>query len=353
MSSVKKIAEMAQVSVATVSRVMHQSDKVRPEKRRRVEEVMQALGITANDLVRSAKTDAQVVGVVVPDLTNIFFSEVIAGIQDVAKSLDISVFVCNTQEDDQTEIHYLRLLKEAHVRGIIITPASDDDDSVNNEYLHLLNSMKIPIVLLDRDVKYAHYDAVFIDNVRGAYEATHLLLKNGHDRIALIAGPLNTKPGRDRLQGYREAFLAQGKTADETLIFYGDFSIASGRACTSKILEKHPDVTAIFSTNNLMTLGCLDTLTKAHKKIPQNISVIGFDEMVTLEMLGIYLTVVDRPTGEMGRQAMKLLAKAIGRKGSGVPRRVTLMPELKLRGSEKLCREAEREAQKSEGGSTE
>lgn len=338
--NVRKIAKRAQVSTATVSRVIHQSDKVKPSTRERVEAAMQEMGLNPEELIRSAKTDTRIIGVLVPDLTNMFFVEMIQGIEDVAKDCGISLFICHTKESDQNEIHYLRLLKEARVCGIIITPTSDDDDSVNNEYLNLLSSMNIPIVLVDRDVKYSRYDGVFIDNERGAFEATNLLLENGHTRIALISGPLNTTPGRDRMQGYRSAFARMQRPVDEELIFYGDFSIASGETLTREILQRHPDVTAIFPVNNMMTLGCLAALRKAGYSVPEDMAVVGFDRVDTLDMLGIPLSVVGRPTREMGQQAMKLLSKQLAGRRSTVARRITLMPELCVNGSEKyFCSE--------------
>jgi LacI family transcriptional regulator len=339
MSSVKKIAEIAGLSVATVSRVMHQSDSVKPETRRRVEEAMKLLDVTSNDLVRNTKTNSNLIGVVVPDLANSFFTEVISGIHEVASKLNFDYFVCNTKENSQTELRYLRLLKEAHVKGIIIAPVSDDHESESNKYLQLLSSMNISIVLVDRDIKYSNYDGVFINNVRGAFDVTSNLLENGHRRIAIIAGPQNTLPGRERLQGYKEAFAVAGMKVDENLIFYGDFSIESGAKFTREIINKHSDVTAVFPVNNLMTLGCIDTLMRAGLKIPNDISVVGFDRIMAFEIIGINLTFVARPTYEMGAQTMKLLAKAIQRKSTGVPTRIILMPELNIRGSEKKLRD--------------
>lgn len=342
--NVRIIARKAGVSTATVSRVIHRSDSVRPETRQRVEEAMASLGLDPADLVRGAKSGSRVIGVIIPDLSNIFFAKVIGGIEPTARELGYSLFICNSSNSDQEEIHLLRLLQKARVSGIIITPNSDDDDSINNEYLNLLSNMRIPIVLVDRDVKYSNLDGVFIDNRRGAFEATRLLLENGHRQIATICGPMDTVPGRDRLGGYRDAFAAAGLPVNERLIFSGNFSVESGEEGTRSILRHHPEVTAIFPANNLMTLGCLSVLTQAGRRIPEDMAVVGFDNMETLEMLGISLTVVDRSTQEMGRQAMKLLARAMNpkKKESRPARRIILTPQLIIRGSERNCRQKER-----------
>lgn len=351
--NVRIIARRAGVSTATVSRVIHKSDSVRPETRRRVEEAMAGLGLDPADLVRGAKSGNKIIGVIIPDLSNIFFAKVIDGIEPAAQDLGYSLFICNSRNSDQQEIHFLRLLQKAQVSGIIITPNSDDDDSINNEYLNLLSNMRIPIVLVDRDVKYSNLDGVFIDNRRGAFEATRLLIENGHRRIATICGPMDTVPGRDRLGGYRDAFAAAGLRVDESLIFSGNFSVESGQEGTRSILRHHPDVTAIFPANNLMTLGCLSVLNQTGRRIPEDMAVVGFDNMESLEMLGVSLTVVDRSTQEMGRQAMKLLARLMEhrQKERSPARRIILTPKLIIRGSERRCRRGEEEREENEGNS--
>lgn len=148
-SNVRIIARKAGVSAATVSRVIYKSDSVRPETRKRVEEAISDLGLDPGDLVRGAKSRGKVIGVIIPDLSNTFFPQVIGGIEPVARELGYNLFICNSDGSDQEEIHFLRLLQKAQVSGIIITPNSDDDDSINNEYLNLLSNMRIPIVLVD------------------------------------------------------------------------------------------------------------------------------------------------------------------------------------------------------------
>lgn len=332
---VREIAARANVSVATVSRVLHQSENVKPETRRRVEAAMEELGITAGELVRGTKRDSRTVGILVPDLSNPFFVELIQGIEERAAQSGIQTVICHTRDSDKTEIQYLRLLKELHISGIIITPVSDDDDNLNNEYLNLLSNMKIPVVLMDRDVKYTKHAGVFIDNAYGAFEATKLLLENGHREIAFISGPLNTVPGRGRKKGYCSAFEYMNLPVREELIFDGDFTIESGIRLTKQILREHPEVTAIFPGNNHMTVGCLSELNRRGCRIPEDMAVVGFDELPLMQMFGRELTVVDRPTKEMGYQAMKMMAKSLQGEKNYIEKRVILTPRLIVRGSEK------------------
>ena len=335
--NVREIAAKANVSIATVSRVLHQAENVKAETREKVEKAMREMGLSPEDLVRSAKRDGRTVGVLIPDLTNSFFIDVIQGIEERAEQMGIKVIICHTKDSDRTEIQYLRLMKELQVAGIIITPVSDDDDNINNEYLNLLSNRKIPVVLVDRDVKYTRHAGVFVDNEYGAFEATKLLLENGHRNIALIAGPLNTVPGRGRRKGYQDAFKFMNTPIREELIFNGDFSITSGKLITRHILNDYPEVTAIFSCNNHMTLGCISELVGAGVKIPNDMALVGFDDLPIVNMFHYKLTVVDRPSREMGYQAMKLMSKFLKGGKSGIEQRIILTPKLIVRGSEQLC----------------
>ena len=321
--NVREIAKKANVSAATVSRVLHQSEQVKPETRKKVEEAMRQLQVTAGELVRSARMDTRIVGILVPDLSNSFFSECILGIEEYAREAGLTTIICHTKESDQEEVRYLRMLKEMHVCGIIMI------------------DMKIPVVLLDRDVKYSQLDGVFIDNENGAFNAVKLLLENGHRNIAMISGPLNTVPGRGREEGYRNAFEFMNVPLREELIYEGHFSIQGGREATEMILREHPEVTAIFSSNNHMTIGCLSRLFEEGLKIPEDMAVIGFDDIPILNQLGYEITVVGRPTKEMGHQAVKILAKMMNGKRTDMTRRIILIPKLIIRGSERLCRPAD------------
>lgn len=338
-SGVREIARLAGVSVATVSRVANGGEGVRPQTCRRVEEAMAALGVGPGDLVRRKASSGRLVGLLLPDLTNSFFAEMAAGADEVAREKGWDLVICHTREDDQTEIHYLHLLRKAGVCGLIATPTSDDDDSLNNEYMGLLGELKIPIVLVDRDEKSHRFHGIFVDNRQGAAEATRALLNNGHRKIALIGGPENTIPGRSRAEGYRAAFEKRGLAVDESLVFRGDFSIAAGAAAAREILERRPDCTAIFSANNTMTLGCLSVLSQRGLRLGEDMALIGFDDIPPLEMAGLPLSTVGRPTREMGRRAMELLVEEMSGRCSPEPRRIILPPRLVLRGSERMGRQ--------------
>jgi len=335
--TIKDIAKIAKVSPATVSRVINNSGYVKLETRTSVEDAIRENGYVPNVLARNlSKNETNTIGVVVPDINNPFFGEVIKGITMKAEKSNLNILLCDTNEREENERRSLKMLKGQKLKGIIITPTSDANE-FNAEYLKFMESIGIPIVLVDRDVKHSKFDGVFIDNIAGTFEGMQALIQNGHRRIAIIAGPKTSKPGRDRLRGYKQALEAYQIPLDESLIFYGDFKLKSGYEITKKIFDLSPLPTAIFSSNNMMTLGCIKYLNEAGKKIGEDISLLGFDEIEMLNILNIKISVIDRPTYSMGEVAITLLMEKLesGKNTDNIQRTI-LMPKLILRGSEKL-----------------
>ena len=336
--TIKDIARKAGVSQATVSRVLNNSGYVKEETRQTIEKVIEELNYTPNAVARSlSKSETNVIGVVVPDINNPFFGEVIKGISMVADSQNLNIILCDTNENMEKEIKSLKMLKEQRIKGIIITPTSDTNE-FNSEYLLALENLGIPIVLVDRDVKYSNFDAVFIDNIKGTFDATEALIKEGHKKIAIIAGPTTSKPGRDRLRGYKKALTMNNMKLDENYIFYGDFKIGSGYECTKKIVSMKDRPTAILVCNNMMNLGCIKALNEMNIRIPDDMALIGFDEIEMIDVLGINISVVSRPTTEMGKTAAEILIKKLNGEEKQRTERVILPPTLLLKGSEKLIK---------------
>ncbi len=272
---------------------------------------------------------------VVPDVANPFFGEVIRGIGEIADKNNLNMVLCDTGEDPSKEERHLINLKSQRLKGLIITPASDLKEH-NSHYLELLKDMGIPIALIDRDVKNSNFDGVFIDNIKGSYEGTMALVENGHKKIALISGPENSKPGRDRKRGYIKALETANISLDEDIIFKGDFKLESGYEHTKTILNMKDRPTAIFCSNNMMTLGCIKALNEYKYSVPDDISLVGFDDIEILNILDINISTIRRPTVEMGKIAMELLIKRFTDKyeESKELKRIILDPQLILRGSE-------------------
>lgn len=334
--TIKDIAEKSGVSLATVSRVINNSGYVKQETREVIMKTIRDLDYTPNAVARSlSKSETNIIGVVVPDINNPFFGEVIKAISATADRENLNIILYDTDENINKEFKALKLLKEQRIQGVIITPTADNNE-FNSEHLSMLESMGIPIVLIDRDVKYSNFDGVFIDNIKGAYEGTEALIKAGHKKIAIISGPLTSKPGRDRFRGYEKAMIMNRVAVDSKYVFYGDFKLDSGYNITKEILKMKDRPTAIFVCNNMMNLGCIKALYEKGMKIPEDIALVGFDELELLNVLGLKVSVISRPTAEMGRVAMNILIDKLKNKNSNQIKRIILSPELIIRGSERL-----------------
>lgn len=336
----KDIAQKTGVSLTTVSRVLNNSGYVKRETKELVLKAVQELGLE-DDFIskRASKHKNEIIGVVIPDITNPFFGEVIKGINKVADSEKLSFILCDTDENVDKEIRYLEMLKEHNIKGLIITPATDQNE-FNRNYLVQLDNMGVPIVLLDRDIKYSHFDAVFLDSIKGAYEAVEALIKEGHEKIAIIAGPITSKPGRDRVSGYQKALGMNGIQEDTKYMFFGDFRLESGYKLTKEIMNMKEPPSAIFISNNMMTIGCVKALFEMNLKIPQDISIVGFDDIDMFNVMNLNISAVSRPTTLMGEEAMNILMERLNNKDGDnkTIKKIILPPCLILRGSEKYIK---------------
>jgi len=338
--TIRDVAKKAGVSSATVSRVLNQSDTVTARTKEHVLQVIQEMGYFPSQVARSlSKSETRTIGVVVPDINNPFYGEVIKGISQVADKNDLNILLCDTDENLQREKKSLFMLKEHRIRGIIIAPISDTDDS-SSEYLTLLENLGIPIVLLGRDVKHSTFDGVFIDNVRGAFDGVNAFIEEGHADIAIIAFSQSTNTGRDRLIGYKKAMALHNLPVLEQSIYFSDSNnIYSSYNITREILRRPDRPTAIFACNNIITLGCIKALAEAGLSIPRDMALIGFDEIQILNILNMQISMIARPTYDMGKEAMRILLKRLQsvERGFKTAERVIMMPKLLSYGSERFC----------------
>lgn len=338
-STIKDIAKLSGVSQATVSRVINNPSSVKEETRRIVEQVIAENRYSPNAMARGlSMNESNTIGVVVPDISNPFFCEVIKGISAVADQNDLRIILCDTDENPKKEVAFLENLEQQKLKGIIITPISDSNE-FDSEFSSIIEGVGIPIILVDRDVKYSNLSGVFIDNIKGAFDATSALINEGHKDIAVIAGPKTSKPGRDRLRGYIKAFEMNNIPVNEEYINYGDFRFESGYEITKKILNNGNRPTAIFSCNNLMTLGVLKAVRESNLRLPEDMALIGFDEIEHLDIMGFKISYVSRSTYSMGKIAMEILLEqfdSIKEKKENAVKRIILLPKLVLQGSEKF-----------------
>jgi LacI family transcriptional regulator len=330
-ATLNDVATRAGVSVSTASRVLSgQAAKFRisPETERAVRAAAAALSYRVNHLARGLRLQkTHTLGVVAPDLSNPFFAHIIKRIQSAAHGHGYSLVVCNTDESLALEIEQVSLLHRKRVDGLIAMP-------VGQRYDHYQDWLEkgVPLVLVDRCSDEVEAPGVSVDNYRGAYEATEHLLAAGHRRIALIQGLPGTSTNTARLQGYRDALEAHGLPIDETLIVGGDFRQQNGYVETKLLLQRADPPTALFATSDLITLGALDALAEEGATVPDDISLLSFDDFDFAPHLKCPLTTVWQPKEMMGELAVKLLVEQFN-DGARAARRIVLRPRLVVRES--------------------
>jgi LacI family repressor for deo operon, udp, cdd, tsx, nupC, and nupG len=328
-ATIRDVARRAGVSVATVSRVVnHSAHRVSAPTRRRVLEAVQALGYQANVIAQGLKKRAsRTVALIVPDISNPFFPAIARGIEDVASQHGYAVLLCNTYEDLARERAYLDLLRKRWVDGVIFATAG-----TNTAHLRALRREGRPVVLVARDVDGVRIDAVLVDNFSGSYQATAHLLRLGHRRIAHIAGPASLHVARERRRGYERALADAGLPPSSIVVGEGDFTADGGRRAVAAWLQRQVEFTAVVAANDLMAIGALEALRAAGRRVPDDVAVVGFDDITFASLVQPALTTVAQPKYRMGQLAMqRLLELMAGASPAG--RRMVLEPQLIVRES--------------------
>lgn len=334
------IAKEAGVSPSTVSRVLNNRDNVKKDTREKVLQVIEGKAYKPNWLARSLSVGvSRNIAFLVPDIENPFFSKVLHGISDCAIEKDYNVFMFGTDENTEREHKVLENLKLEMMMGLIITPVSEKDEETV-EFLRRFEQQGIPIVLVDRDIRGCKFDGVFSNDVESACEAVECLIEEGHKKIGVITGPETSKPGYDRCAGYKRALKKHHIEINENYIVRGGFKEEGAYCAMKALMEQKEPPTAIFSCNNMTTLGCLRYMQEKGMKLTRDISMVCFDEIKELEYTDIRLTSVARPIYEMGYEAMHILEKRYEdkeKRGSDryIIRRHIVNPYLVKRGSEK------------------
>lgn len=327
-ATIKDVAAAAQVSTATVSRVLAGPDRVGKEVRERVLAAVRKLDYHPNRLARDLRAGLRkVIGVIIPDLQNPFFPDVVRGVEAVLYNAGYTLVLGHSDGLAEREQAHLSILRGEGAAGVILIP----DNSDKADYA-ALRSWDIPVVAVDRVPTGLRVDLVCTNNREGISEAVSHLLAHGYNEIAFINGPEGLSVTRERLAGYQEALRAAGIPARESLIIHSDFRQAGGYAAMRRLLElaKHPR--AVVVANNLMALGALQAIHEKGVRIPDQVAVIGFDDMPWATSLRPPLTAVAQPAEELGHTAAELLLERLG-DPERVPRQVVLATRLMVRAS--------------------
>jgi LacI family transcriptional regulator len=329
MSTISDVAQRAGVSTMTVSRVLNNSGYASDETRARVMAAAQALGYMPDGLARGLRVKrTQTLALILTDITNPFFTTVARGVEDAAAAHDYSVMFCNTDESQEEEARYMRMLLERQVDGLLLVPAGSSPRSVEAA----LGRGK-HVVALDRVVKGAATDTVRCDSEGGAHRVTQHLLALGHRNIAVLTGPPDVSVVVERVNGARRACVEAGFALPEERILRGRPHPDSGAAMARAALDLSPRPTALLATNNFIGVGAYAALLDAGLRVPEDISLAGFDDLPSALLYDPFLTVITQPAYEMGRRGAELLLARLRGEGPAEPQDIVLPTDLIVRRS--------------------
>ncbi len=338
-TTIKDIAKQANCSMSTVSRVINNSGYVGTKTRKRVESVIKELNFIPSAMATQlSRGKNNILGVIIPEIDNPFFSGIIKGINEVSHQKGYNVILCDSEEDVHLEEKLIQTLKRQRVSGLLITSALREHQDPTY-YMNMLNHLDMPVVLIDREIHGASFDYVCFDDEKAIYDVTTLLIQNGHRHIEMLAGNPDLILGQNRARGYKKAYAYSKLPYKEQWMHYSLFTKEAGYTAMKEILStpKHTWPTAVVTNNNMLTLGALRAIFEKNLSIPQDISLAGYDRIEVLEYLQLNITLAEKDTVEMGRAAAELLTKRIthGSKSSP-PQKITMLPKLVARGSERL-----------------
>ncbi|MDH4618785.1 catabolite control protein A [Brevibacillus sp. AY1] len=315
------VAREAGVSMATVSRVVNGNPNVKPMTRKKVLGAIERLGYRPNAVARGlASKKTTTVGVIIPDISSLFFSELARGIEDIATMYKYNIILCNSDQRLEKELQLINTLLEKQVDGLLFMGAE-----IKEDHLQALTSTQVPTVLAatrDADNKLP---SVTIDHYQAAYDATEALIQRGHKRIGMITGPMNDPlGGLMRFEGYKQALKDAGISLDEALVAGGNLFYESGLSHTKEFLQLKEPPTAIFAANDEMAIGAIHAVQDSGLHVPNDVEVIGHDNIRLTEMVRPRLTSVVQPMYDIGAVAMRLLTKYMN--NEHVEEHVVLLP---------------------------
>jgi LacI family transcriptional regulator len=329
--SVRDVAAAASVSVGTVSNVLNRPDKVSPDTVTRVLAAIERLGFVRNDAARQLRAGrSRSIGLVVLDVGNPFFAEVVRGAEARAAESGLSVLVGNSDDEPPREDSYLELFREQRVNGVLVTPASDDLSR-----LERVHDSGTPIILVDHEAPGSRFASVAVDDVEGGYLAVSHLLSVGRRRLVYVAGPLAIRQVGDRLEGARRA-VAEVPDATLEVVEMPSLTVLQGRAAGEALVTRarsdRPD--AVFAANDLLAVGVLQAISLiGHLRVPDDFALIGYDDIDFATATVVPLSSVRQPASLIGYTAVDLLLKELDDPGGDHERNVRFRPELVVRAS--------------------
>lgn len=309
-TNLKDVAKLAGVGLGTASRVLNNNPSVNEETRKAVQEAMKALNYQPNAIARSLKMNStRTVGILIPDISSTFFPEIVRGIEDLANEYQYNIILSNTDLDFEKEKIALNVFSEKKVDGILFI-----SNTVCSSTMEKFEEMDIPVVLVSTRDKDNILPCVTIDNEKAAYEAVSYLCRLGYRKIAMLAGLFqDPNAGIPRLQGYIRALSANGIRFDKNLVEEGDYGYKSGYNNMRQLIDKNIVPAAVFAASDLMAIGASKAILERGLRIPQDISIIGFDGVEAAEFFYPSITTISQPRYEMGAEGMRLLTRLMNK----------------------------------------
>lgn len=338
--SIKDVAGRAGVSLGTVSNVLNRPQLVNGSTRARVEQAIRDLGYVRNESARQLRAGrSRTIAYVLLDASNPFFTDVALGVEEAARAAGRAVFLCNSNQDGRREAEYLDLLLQQRVEGVLITPVD-----VDGQHLRALPAQGLPVVLLDRGAPDSTQCSVTVDDVLGGDLAVTHLLDAGHRRIGFVGGPMSIGQVRDRHQGALAAVDRAGNPATLVLTETERLTVAEGRHAAARIVGLPADrrPTAAFCANDLLALGVLQEMTRQGVVVPDEMAIVGYDDILFAEAAAVPLTSVRQPRQLLGRTAAELLLEEATDDPRHAHRQIQFKPDLVVRASSTPARRRRR-----------
>ncbi|MCD6165413.1 LacI family transcriptional regulator [candidate division KSB1 bacterium] len=329
MATIKDVAEKAGVSIATVSRVFNEHVSVKEKTRIRVLQAAQELNYAPNILARGLQLKrTETIGVILPDLSGEFFSEVIRGIDEIASRRGYHILV-SSSHSRRNEIEMMqRMLGEGRVDGLILMAPL-----LSKKSLPAIAATKLPVVLLNLSAEGLEIDTIMVDNFRGAYLMTQHLIGHGHKRIAFIKGTEGNFDAEERFLGYRTALEEEGLPITPELVERGNFLKQSGFLAMTRLLSRKLPPTAVFASNDDMAIGALEAAQKSGVHVPQDVAIVGFDDILVAQYVRPPLTTVHIPIYDLGSLAAERIINSVEMQGQSKKEKIVLATGLIIRES--------------------
>ncbi len=310
LATIKDISKETGLGLATISKYLN-GGNVLPENKILIENAINKLDYKVNAMARGLKTNkSNMVGIVIPELSNLFTTTIISDIEDVLRQKGYGVIVADCRSDEKLEEEKLEFMLSKQIDGLIYVPVSS-----NSNNIEFVKKSGIPIVLIDRKLKNFNCDFVGIDNVEATKKAVDILIENGHKNIAFIAGPNDISTAKERLEGYEKSLTENNVEIKEKNIYHANYTVEEGYKSMIDIIENNQEITAVFASNYESSVGAVMAINEKELKIPEDLSLVGFDSIELSKVMNPKLTIISQPMNEIAKNASRIILERLANNG--------------------------------------